>query len=168
MFRAGQFRISTILALIVCISAPTIAGETVSMKGSFKGNYTAALIQANPPVFSATGTAYGTVNHLGKASITVSLNATLSDSDLPVPVPGTSFGTLTASNGDQIIGVYHWHTASTGPTTLSIIGTFTANSGTGRFAGANGEGTFTGSLDIITGDFSGSLDGDITSVGASH
>src|ERR1041385_632477 len=141
MLQPAKLRMPTILALIACISAPTIAGETVSMKGSFKGNYTAALVQANPPVFSATGTAYGTVNHLGKASITVSLNATLDGSGLPAPIPGTSFGTLTAANGDQIIGVYHWHTSPTGPTTLSIIGTFTASSGTGRFAKANGEGT---------------------------
>ena len=168
MFRPLQFRMPTIIALIVCISAPTIAGETVSMKGSFKGNYTTVLEQVSPPVFSATGTAYGTINHFGKASVTVSLVTTQDSSGLWVPVPNSSFGTLTAANGDQIIGIYHWHTAPAGPTVISIFGTFTASSGTGRFAGANGQGTFTGSIDILTGDFSGSLDGDITSVGSSH
>ena len=68
MFGPGNVRIASALAFIAFITAPNFAGETVPLKGSLKGVYTLAVVQASPLVLSGTGTATGSVSHFGKAT----------------------------------------------------------------------------------------------------
>ena len=60
--------------------------------------------------------------------------------------------TFTSANGDTVSGTYSGHLVITGPTSADIYGVFVFSGGTGRFAGATGGGSATGTLDLITGE----------------
>jgi hypothetical protein len=65
----------------------------------------------------------------------------------------TATSTLTAANGDELVLEIVGSVQFTGgPTDLVIFtGTWQVDSGTGRFAGASGSGTYTGSATIPVG-----------------
>jgi hypothetical protein len=69
--------------------------------------------------------------------------------------------TLTAASGDQVFATYSGVNVPAAGGLNLLEGTFTITGGTGRFAGATGGGTLTGTADPATGTGSGVLDGTI-------
>jgi hypothetical protein len=59
--------------------------------------------------------------------------------------PGIGFGAIIAANGDTVFVEY---VGELDVATGGGAGTFTVTGGTGRFANATGQGTFTASIDL--------------------
>lgn len=94
---------------------------------------------------SATGS--GTFTHLGLSVGTATYDVSWQTPG--ISQSGTIVGdmTLTAANSDELyLDVSCTYTASstTYPTTLNVTGSYTITGGTGRFEGATGTGTITG------------------------
>jgi hypothetical protein len=74
--------------------------------------------------------------------------------------------TLTAANGDTLVLTGdHDEACPTGPNAVHGTGDWTVTGGTGRFAGATGQGTFDGVADFNRGTFSFQLTGTISAPG---
>src|SRR5215467_10887295 len=143
-------------------SASAAAGDQVPFRASFSG--TAAFTSDTTAVFTGTGIA----THLGlstnKNNITVLY---------PVSCPGGEGGfanknveKLTAANGDTLeLRGPHDVGCLTRPGVVHGTGDWTVTGGTGRFAGATGQGTFVGGADFNKGTFNFQLTGTISAPG---
>jgi hypothetical protein len=106
----------------------------------------------------ATGT--GTALHLGQVSLTASDCVTVVAVQTPqgqwVPVP-VAFQEgqlkLLAANGDEVYAAYGGRVQPQPDGSLKLSGQYQVTGGTGRFSGATGSGTLTGSFmpDVATG-----------------
>ena len=102
------------------------------------------------PAGTGVTTGQGNASHLGRV--------TLAASDCFAPGRASfSFDhgrlALTAANGDLLYGRYSGSllpTSAVSPV-FTIKGTFVIDGGTGRFAGATGDGVLSGSIDVQTG-----------------
>ena len=141
-------------------SASAAAGHQVPFRASYSG--TAAFN-------SATGTALftgtGIASYLGRSTnvnhITVSGPASC-----PGGFANINVETLTAANGDTLVLTGpHDQACPTGPNAVHGTGDWNVTGGTGRFAGATGQGIFVGGADFTTHKFSFQLTGTISAPG---
>ena len=94
--------------------------------------------------------ATGQVSHLGRSTLTGN-HCTPQVTDYPIPIDRPRVATLVAANGDEVHMDYHgicppWQTAEIGSEFICSF-EFDIVGGTGRFAGATGEGS--GTLSMI-------------------
>ena len=118
---------------------------------------------------SSTFVGTGNASHMGRISSYGVADHFLPDTSCPGGVGNVNTETFTAANGDQLTivsqdvacpvspGVYH----GTGHWTVCCQQTCSLPGGTGRFADATGEGSFSGSVDFNTGASSTTVDGAI-------
>src|SRR6516164_2664739 len=141
-------------------SASAAAGHQVPFRASYSG--TAAFN-------SATGTALftgtGIASYLGRSTnvnhITVSGPASC-----PGGFANINVETLTAANGDTLVLTGpHDQGCPTRPNAVHGTGHWIVTGGTGRFAGATGQGTFDGGADFNQGTFSFQPTGTISAPG---
>jgi hypothetical protein len=79
------------------------------------------------------------------------------------PTDAPASGQFTGPNGDKLLGVYHWNAGPTLlPGVLSYSGTFEIVGGEGRFSGATGGGTLTGTGNVITDRIDVSFNGKVS------
>jgi hypothetical protein len=137
----------------LALLALNIGGASTALAAGprpFQGRVVAAwdnVYAALPPSFGGIGLARfeggGPVTHMGKTAQVGSLS--LGD---PVGLgvfPGSGTVTITAANGDSVTFDYvGFLDAGTG----QGVGTFAFTGGTGRFAGATGQGTFFAEIDL--------------------
>jgi hypothetical protein len=150
-------------SLVVCIGLVVVAlavAGTASATTSvpFKGGYSGAATVSFPSVLI---TASGEATHLGSSAETVSLTVGPS----PVPLCLTNHGTavLTAANGDRVFLAASGTTCLNPSTGLvSLSGTQTITGGTGRFAGASGTLTVSGTANPATDALTYTLKGSIS------
>jgi len=141
-------------------SASAAAGDQVPFRASYSG--TAVFMSATgTAVFTGTGIA----SYLGRSTnvnhITVSGPASC-----PGGFANINVETLTAANGDTLVLTGpHDQGCPTGPNAVHGTGDWTVTGGTGRFAGATGQGTFDGGADFNQGTFSFQLTGTISAPG---
>jgi hypothetical protein len=140
-------------------SASAAAGHQVPFRASYSG--TAAFTSATTALLTGTGIA----SYLGRSTnenhITVSGPASC-----PSGFANINIETLTAANGDTLVLTGdHDQACPTGPEAVHGIGDWTVTGGTGRFAGATGQGTFDGVADFGQGTFSFQLTGTISAPG---
>src|SRR3954462_12480911 len=139
-------------------TAATIASAATSLTGHdvpFKGSLTASEVDiVTFPTLLADGAAEGTATHLGR--YTAKFNATVNVLD------GTSTGsfTFTAANGDQLFSTLVG--LGVGEPIANITETLTITGGTGRLAGVSGTLIVQRTLDLTTGESSGTIEGGIT------
>ena len=156
-----------LVVMLIAIGTIGIAGNPASaasthqvpFHASFSG--TAAFTSATTALFTGAGTA----SHLGRSTnvnhITVSGPA-----NCPGGFANINIETLTAANGDTLVLTGdHDQACPTGPEAVHGIGDWTVTGGTGRFAGATGQGTFDGVADFGQGTFSFQLTGTISAPG---
>ena len=75
----------------------------------------------------------------------------------------------TAANGDTVSGTFFGKLVPVSGPLYQVQGEeFTITGGTGRFAGASGEGIVTGSVDLASGGGVHQIDGSISSVGSGN
>jgi hypothetical protein len=101
----------------------------------------------------------GEVTHLGKSRAHLHTIADFSG-PLPTPIP-PSTGVITAANGDTISFKLKWTIEEVAPGVFNTAGPFEITGGTGRFAGASGEGDYTGRVDVGALKASANVTGEI-------
>jgi len=156
-----------LVVMLMAMAAIGIGGNSafaadthrVPFQGSYSG--TAAFTSATTALLTGTGIA----SYLGRSTnenhITVSGPASC-----PSGFANINIETLTAANGDTLVLTGdHDQACPTGPEAVHGIGDWTVTGGTGRFAGATGQGTFDGVADFNKGTFSFQLTGTISAPG---
>jgi hypothetical protein len=132
--------VSATVGLVVLAAATTLAqdqsGETIDLRGRLVGNFSTT---APAPLLtlsdSVSGSADGLGNATGSFTVTIDFNHPIANGFVLV----SKTGSLIAASGDQL--------------NLAMVGTFNVNTfdvhyvfvvtgGTGRFAGATGNGTW--------------------------
>ena len=101
------------------------------------------------PIAHITVIGEGQGTHLGKAT-TVTTNQLV---NLDTGESSATY-TFTAANGDTVVLEEEFLSTFVNPTTVTFEGTYEVTGGTGRFAGATGSGTLTGSA-VFTGPNNG-------------
>jgi hypothetical protein len=144
-------------------SASAAAGHQVPFSASYSG--TAAFTSPTTALLTGTGHA----SHLGRS--TNVNHITVSGPGSPGSCPGgfanINVETLTAANGDTLVLTGpHDQACPTGPNAVHGTGDWNVTGGTGRFAGATGQGTFDGVADFNHGTFSFRLTGTISVPGS--
>ena len=142
-------------------NSASAAGHQVPFQASYSG--TAAFTSATTALFTGTGIA----SHLGY-STNVNHITVLSDpvTSCPEGFANVNRETLTAANGDKLeLTGLHDVGCPTRPGVVHGTGDWTVTGGTGRFAGATGQGTFDGGANFNTGTFSFQLTGTISAPG---
>jgi hypothetical protein len=181
MRSSGFIPITLCLFLVACEKAPTapdvaLARGEVPMKGTYEGT---GLFTAPP---AECGGFYSVFNGLGRESHTGRYTLELATCTVPVDAINSSFTgefTKTTANGDLLFGVYDGATELTQAPgadspigVFAISGTITFTGGTGRFEGAGGTQSMTGTqwTDFSRPGFPSRMilefDGTISSVGS--
>jgi hypothetical protein len=155
---------AALCAVLVAVPQQAAAANLVPFRATVAETFTASPC---PPIPSlcVTNTGSGQATHLGNIR-----ESTVTVLDLASkPGPGCATDghaerrttTLYAANGDQVTLTATGYSCPTGPTTLSFVDSYVVTGGTGRFAGASGGGTITGTVDLANGTavdtFSGAL-----------
>lgn len=158
------------LVLFAFVAAFVLGGERAALAGPkvpFHALYSLNL-EADFSGFPLVGvTSQGTIiaTHLGIGSTrSISETVNLATGE------GVAVHQFTAANGDTLTLSFHLIATPTSPTQFKVDGIWEVSSGTGRFAGASGNGTYHGVVDFTgattaAGEFE--LDGRISSVGSS-
>lgn len=138
-------RMIGLTALVAMLSACEDASGPETTQFSVAYNTTFSFDPQNRSVVIVNGN--GTATGLGATSTKVHLVQTLDLTVQPNTLTGTTMHLI--SGTDTLKG--HYNGTSNPPLpapSVSFSGPFTITSGTGRFAGATGEGTFTGSANL--------------------
>jgi hypothetical protein len=128
-------------------SGVAIAGDEKTIRGSDSGSFTTTPL--TPPFVLTQDVTTGHGTHLGKYTVVAQEIINLAT----LEVTAGSF-TITAANGDTIVGTYSGQAALASPTVITYLVSGPITGGTGRFAGATGSITFAGSGDLVTGELS--------------
>lgn len=157
-----------LVAMLIATGAIGIAGNPASAAGThqvpFQASYsgTAAFTSATTALFTGTGIATALGRSANVNHITVSGPASC-----PGGFANINVETLTAANGDTLVLTGdHDGGCPTGPNAVHGTGDWTVTGGTGRFAGATGQGTFDGVADFNRGTFSFRLTGTLARPGS--
>jgi hypothetical protein len=139
-------------------SPASAAGNDIPFQASFTG--TAAFTSSGAPVFAGSGQA----EHMGLSTTTGYVVFTNLPPTCAGGVPNDNYETLTAANGDAFTIVSHDVACPTGPYQYHGSGDWSVvpGSGTGRFTGVSGQGSFDGHSDFYQGVFDMELSGTIT------
>ena len=141
-------------------SASAAAGHQVPFRASYSG--TAAFTSATTALFTGTGIA----SHLGRSTNVNNITVLSGPVSCPGGFANKNVETLTAANGDKLMLTGpHDVGCSIRPGVVHGTGDWTVTGGTGRFAGATGQGTFDGGANFNTGTFSFQLTGTISAPG---
>jgi hypothetical protein len=149
-------------AVFICAATPAAARDLVPFKATFTGNSTSGP-GAPCAVLRSDIVGGGHATHLGNFT---TVQHHCFDPGDPSGAFTDGFYTFTGANGDTIFGTYHGHLVPIAPPVFAIVGEFTIEGGTGRFVGATGGGTASGTLNVATGVPALMLDGVISSPGS--
>ncbi len=154
------------VAILVVSATFSVANAQVTREKHsvpFKANLAATATPAGPPVGSILEifvSGSGQTSHMGNAIVWEHMFVNLATGEF---YDGEYV--LTAANGDEVEGSFHGYMVPTSvPGDMEIVGFFTIDDGTGRFEGAQGEGTASG-MQYADYTVDLRLDGTITSVG---
>jgi hypothetical protein len=144
--------ILVVLASVV-FASPTAAKEALPFKGSIEATETQ---QINFPNMNVSGSGSGNATHLGLLEVSY-------EGVVYLPTrTGTVSAQFIAANGDSINAEGSGQGAPTGtPNVNMVTESYTITGGSGRFAGATGSFTLVRLINIVTGEVSGSFDGNI-------
>jgi hypothetical protein len=146
-------KLTALLAVVLSLTVVSVGVASGAAKGTdrpYKDKGSATLDLSDITNVSITGTRNAT--HLGKSTWTTS-NVVIDLSQLGNGIVGVTYDdTITAANGDTLtttaVATINVSDLTGPPLPFSAVETITG--GTGRFAGASGTFTVTGSVDIIT------------------
>ena len=146
---------------IAANSASAAAGHQVPFRASYSG--TAAF---NSAAGTALFTGTGIASHLGLSTNVNNITVVPGTTSCPGGFVNVNKETLIAANGDTLeLTGPHDVACPTRPGVVHGTGDWTVTGGTGRFAGATGQGTFDGGADFNKGTFSFQLTGTISAPG---
>jgi hypothetical protein len=113
-----------------------------------------------------TVTGSGEATYLGTIQDSTSITVDLTSNPAPGCHTQTLDTTFTAANGDQLTLHGTGVSCATGPTTVTVVDAFVVSGGTGRFSGASGSVTDTGTANLVTSTAVATFDGTISSPGS--
>lgn len=146
------------IVAILCLTGVALAANALHGRGSFEGETT--FTPLGDGLVELSINVQGRVTHLGKSTVRIH---TLADFSGPVPTPiPPSTGVITAANGDTISFTLKWTVEEVSPGVFDTNGPFTITSGTGRFHDATGGGDYRGIVDIISGETTAEITGELT------
>jgi hypothetical protein len=128
--RLAMASMMLIIGAGAAVAVPTTGHPQVPLKGTIQADEVHNHTSATTAVITGSGT--GIASHLGKFSLTYSLDANLA------ALTETGSGTLIAANGDSIYVTITGSAAPSAPGVLAVNEVWTITGGTGRFAGARG------------------------------
>ena len=159
---------TTAFTALLIAGAPRAASADVQQV-PFTATYSGAVTPPHgpPPVTlngTGTGTMLGNSTNAGRIAVTGQASS----------CPSTGFAvendeTLTAANGDQLTLTVHDESCPVSPDRPGVyhgVGVFVITGGTGRFSGATGNGSFSGTGDFSQGQFTFSFKGTISAPAA--
>ena len=134
-------------------SAPRPMGGNIALFGGPNG----AMCGGDGLLIALEGD--GTMTHLGKTTITAT-NCNFGDLTVESADIADGQATYTAADGSTIVTSYTGSNTQAGADGVSQFTTaHVVVSGTGRFAGASGEWTISGTVNIFTGELLGGVEG---------
>jgi hypothetical protein len=129
--------LATISAIMLTSAQRVSAGSKVPFEASFTTEFSATVA---PPFLLVTVNGEGQASHLGRT------DAATTDQRISLATEhGTATYTLTGANGDTVIVRMDLDTTSPSQTAVTFEGPYVVVGGTGRFAGASGGGSVSGS-----------------------
>ena len=151
-------------AVFISATTPAAARDLVPFKATFTGSSTS--VPGFPcAVLRSDIVGGGHATHLGNFT---TVQHHCFDPEDPTGAFTEGFYTFTGANGDTIFGTYHGNLVPFAFPVFAIVGEFTIEGGTGRFVGATGGGTASGTTNVATGVPTLMLDGVISSPGSLH
>jgi hypothetical protein len=167
--RIMRTRILLFAVFALAFAVPALAAADEPKLVPIKGAESYAPIAAEGVIF-CTGlpdpmyrvfNARGSFTHLGQTSAVLTIDTCeLSAAGLVVHGHAIRW----AANGDQLFANFH---ETIDPASGTNVGQANFTGGTGRFVGATGSGTFTGTLDLSTMEGAFAFTGTISTVGSS-
>ena len=149
--------------LTVALSSPAVNAGRVPFNGTLETNEPPATFFGDPPIgFFSNGQGTLTSTELGPLALYFTSIVDLATFD------GVGRGRLIDANGDSIFtyGTGHAVPVTEDPPVFHITETHTVTGGTGRYAGARGSFAVDRTVDLSTGDSSGTFNGVIIVRGA--
>ena len=135
---------------------PAFAGDgSVPFKASYAGS--AAMTSQTTVSFNGSGNA----THMGWSTNTGTADITGPATSCAGGIANVNTETRTDNHGDTLTIVSIDVACPTGPGQVHGTGHWTVSGGTGRFAGATGQGSADGGADFNAGTFTMSLDGTV-------
>jgi hypothetical protein len=161
-----------LVASLASSAVAAVARTTVPVKGSVAGSVTVIPL-AEPGSYRLENHGTGTMSHLGRIETFWAIPAVELDLVNRVLVVSNLewTGTITAANGDQILGRYTFPSERipfqlNGDVVFDVELEITG--GTGRFEHASGRAAAAGRANIYTEDFQIDFDGEMSTVGSAH
>lgn len=145
-----------LVVTVVLVSTTLVAAASARKELPFKGSFEAVeTYQANGPTVFVTATGSGEATQLGRYTVSYEVEV-----DLPTGAGTGLSAHYVAANGDSLFAEGSGQATPTDdPTVFSIVETYTITGGTGRFANASGSFTVNRTVNLVTGETSGSFDG---------
>jgi hypothetical protein len=150
-----------LLVVLAALILPTqaLAGAQVPYKGSDSGG------------FAVPGTCAAGLQIViaGSGNATLLGRYTYNSTECFNPATGGFAGspTLTAANGDTVVGAYSGQVFPTAdPNVITYEEVLVVTGGTGRFAGASGEFEVSGVANLATGEYSQTMSGTLSTPGS--
>jgi hypothetical protein len=134
------------------------ATELKHVRGRAAGTVSVAPSENDASLFIIHFSGTGTLTHIGRFEFVLDSLATVDSEGNPSPVPGSSTGTITTPNGDQIFFTLGWTVDRDGDQ-INGTGPVTVQAGTGRFAQITMSGEFITLADLGTGQMSTTFTG---------
>jgi hypothetical protein len=173
--RQRPFRFVLIMLVVgllpgILVAKPGV--KTVPIKGHFTGTVGVTILSESNALFQLDNVGHGNVSHLGRSKAEWRVPEVQLDvvNHQLIVSNSTWTGTITAANGDQIVGVYTFRDtvipfSMTGDVSFEMDLEITG--GTGRFQYATGSAVAVGTANVMAGKFNIRLNGRISSVGSS-
>ena len=156
--------LTTVAALMLGASSVLAACHPVPFTATYSGS--AAFASATPASFVGPGTAthLGRIATTGMSDFSCGVGSHCPVSNCPDGVPNVNTETLTAANGDTLTIVSTDVACPIPGLNLAFHGTghWVVTGGTGRFAGASGQGTLDGHSDFGAGTFQFTVTGSVS------
>jgi hypothetical protein len=138
-----------LMAALVAVPIQASAASLDPFHATVAETFTAALCDPLPSLCVTTA-GIGHATHLGRIRESATIVTDLASNPAPGCHNETRKTTLTAANGDQITLDATGQNCATGPTTVTAVDAYVVTGGTGRFAGAIGNGTITAQIDLAS------------------
>jgi hypothetical protein len=153
-------KIGLAAAVVVAGAVLAVGGHAAFASGPpvpFVATLTGNVAMTSQTTVSFIGT--GTATHMGRITNVGAVVFTGSDPSCPNSIANVNTETLTTNVGDTLTIVSQDVACPTGPGTVHGTGKWRVTGGTGRFAGAVGQGTADGGADFNAGTFTMNLNG---------
>jgi hypothetical protein len=139
--------------LTVALSSPAVKAGRIPFDGTWEANEVSTLFGDPPIGFFSNGQGTLTSTELGQLSLYLVALVDLTT------LEGLGSARLIAANGDSIFAYEAGVAVPTEPNVFHITETFTVAGGTGQYANARGTFNVDRTIDLSTGDSSGTFNG---------